>query len=398
MPNLLGYIKNLIKLSTKQKIVNFIYIFLAILSSFLIYPRILTIILPLFIIYIIFYFVKNGLNKKNIYLLVSLLVIMIISFAIPITKLNLIQHTDVNQIQAFSPKVNIIQMLSLHGSWIEQTNRYIKAEALNPAHWYINLILILLFVVGIYKFYLKNGIKTSVLANTLLVLSIFSIIIYFFRNNNLYVWLTNNNIIFFALREPFKLFIFVLLSEILFIGYIVNSITEKILRMKYCWLCILILLVPLINNPQLFAGMSGQLKSIEYPDSWLKLNSFLNSDKDDFLVLFLPWHQYMKLNFTKNIIQNPAPYFFTKPVIAGDNLEYGEFYSLSEDQLSYKIQKILGDNVNIPRKLKELNVKYIIVSKSADWENYQYLKDTEGLEIIENNNDYILYNNSIYSP
>ena len=81
----------------------------------------------------------------------------------------------------------------------------------------------------------------------------------------------------------------------------------------------------------------GQVKPTNYPDDWQTVRTMIDDDPEDFTVLVLPWHMYMGFDWLPNRwnnLANPAPSFFSKPVISGDNIEVPPNYSDSSDPRS----------------------------------------------------------------
>lgn len=112
-----------------------------------------------------------------------------------------------------------------------------------------------------------------------------------------------------------------------------------------------------------------------------------NEDKDDYSVLFLPWHLYMDYGWLPNRgkrLRNPAQVFFNKPAISGDNIETGGIYSQSTNPISKYVEVLLGHRQNITNLdelLAPLNVKYIILANKADDESYDFLYRQEDLRV-----------------
>ena len=155
---------------------------------------------------------------------------------------------------------------------------------------------------------------------------------------------------------------------------------------------------PFIYSYTMF-GFHGQLKPIDYPKSWYEVNDLLNQDKDDFNVLFLPWHAYMDFNWIENKdkrLGNPAPSFFDKPVIGGDNMEVGGIYSQSTDPTSRYIEFLLQnseDITNLGELVAPINVRYVILAKEVDYKKYDFLYSQEDLELIIENENLIVFKN-----
>ncbi len=149
---------------------------------------------------------------------------------------------------------------------------------------------------------------------------------------------------------------------------------------------VLFLFIPIIYSPGLFWGFRGQLGAVDYPKSWYEVNDILNSDKDNFRVLFLPWRQYIDLSFAGKIIANPAPDFFDKPVIAGDNMEMHDIYTQSVRlESKYIEEEILanrGNMKNLGEKLTPLNIKYVILVQETNFLDYDFITEQDDLDLV----------------
>lgn len=213
-------------------------------------------------------------------------------------------------------------------------------------------------------------------------------------------------------REPQKLVGIIMFCYAFWGSIGLASLLAKVKKGSMFYvLCSMFFILPFIYAPTIFAGFWGQLKPVFYPDSWQKVNQILKTDKDDFLTLFFPWNQYMRFNFTNNmVVANPAPYYFEKPILSSQNYETSYLYTHDiraeamhiEGLLSIEKEgvNLLGDNVwEKPawgKSLSPINVKYIILSKDEDWKKYDFLNRTPDLEKILDENDLILYKNKMY--
>ncbi len=174
--------------------------------------------------------------------------------------------------------------------------------------------------------------------------------------------------------------------------------------MKFFLLTIIIisLITPFIYSFPFFNGFVGQIKPTDYPSDWYETNNFLNEDKQDFKILFFPWHQYMDfgwVNGTNKRIANPAGNFFDKDVITGKNTEIGKIYREVNTPEQVYIDSLLDKRGNITdfgELISILNVKYIILTRESDYKNYFFLfnqtdlelvKETKTLYVFKNKND-----------
>ena len=149
-------------------------------------------------------------------------------------------------------------------------------------------------------------------------------------------------------------------------------------------------------------GFNGALVPVDYPQDWYEVNSFLKNDAGDFSVLFLPWHMYMDFSWVENQdkrIANPARVFFEKNVIQGDNVESGGIYSQSVNPVSKYIEFMMsksGEIDNFGELVSILNVKYILLTKEVDWQNYMWLENQTDLELAMETENFLVFRNSEY--
>lgn len=293
----------------------------------------------------------------------------------------------------------LFNLTALYGFWGDNTNHYINQKNYTPAWGFLALLILMLVVIGAYQ-----GIKTKQTKYQALVLIIASLIglLLAIGINNQYIYKIDQFFqrIFFieALREPQKFIAILCLSYAYFgalgLNYFLDIAKNNKLARILCVSTILIL--PIVYSPGLIWGSHKQLQASNYPDSWSKVNAILASDKDNFNVLVFPWHRYMSFNFTNGrVIENPAPIFFSKPIISGDNLEMGSVYTQSLSHRSGFIKNEVLDKrnsiTNLGDKMLGFNVKYIMLLKETDWEEYSFTSQQNDLELVFEDNDIILY-------
>jgi hypothetical protein len=157
-----------------------------------------------------------------------------------------------------------------------------------------------------------------------------------------------------------------------------------------------ILILPFVFMRIMFWGFHGQLTPQQYPADWFSVNQQLNQDTDDFAVLFLPWHQYMSFGFAGRIIANPAPNFFDRTMVVSTDPELGGAASGPPSEREEAIGKLLAapDRDDFASELTEHNVKYILVAKELDYQKYDYLAQTRGIEQAGDHPSLILYTNN----
>ena len=207
-----------------------------------------------------------------------------------------------------------------------------------------------------------------------------------------------------GMRDTHK-FVTMLALSYAYLGALGFEGVQKSLRsMRTKRLALLLLLLPPLYSFTFFNGFAGQVAPADFPADWYEVNEFLNTQPGEFRVLFLPWHQYMNFHWVPNRdkrIANPAPYFFDRQVISGKNIEagpiYRQVYSPEQVYIDHLVER--GEEIrNLGELLSVLNVRYILLTKEADYKNYFFLFNQSDLELVmETDNFYVFKNNAYVS-
>jgi hypothetical protein len=208
-----------------------------------------------------------------------------------------------------------------------------------------------------------------------------------------FVWLWDHFIFFRGFRDSQKSVAMLCLSYAYLGGLAINEFIDALRRqrerLRRIGITIIIgvsMLTPLIYSFTMF-GFHSQLGATEYPKEWCDVNQYLNMDKDDFNVLFLPWHMYLDFNWIPNKDKrtgNLSRQFFDKPIIAGDNIEAPGIYSQSTNPISKYVEFLLNNETqieNLGELLAPLNVKYVIMVHEADYNRYNFLYHQNDLSV-----------------
>ena len=155
----------------------------------------------------------------------------------------------------------------------------------------------------------------------------------------------------------------------------------------------------IMQTPLLLWGLGGQVKPIQYPNDWREINEFIRlesykveSKKCDDKILFLPWHMYMNFKWIGTIVANPANQFFDCPVISGTNMEFGGIYDNSQSKEGRAVQLWLASRGRTDfLTANSFGVKYIILAKEIDWQNYLWLNFNPQVKLIKETEMIILY-------
>lgn len=148
-------------------------------------------------------------------------------------------------------------------------------------------------------------------------------------------------------------------------------------------------------------GLSGQIKTTQYPDSWNEVNNVLREDKNC-KALFLPWHQYFSLRFNEDLLSaNPSSVYFDCEILQGKNMELGSIGSQEGNGEGYNILEkvVIDNNTDVDSTiqfLKENDIKYIIYTNDIAYEDpylYPFLKSKLINEVININGIYLYFIN-----
>lgn len=221
-----------------------------------------------------------------------------------------------------------------------------------------------------------------------------------------YYFLYENVPLLKGMREPQKFAALLVLAYAYLGGIGLVYIKESMAKFKFkakilsAIVAVLMLLLPLGYTYSMFFGLHGQLNNTDYPQDYYQVDAFLNQDKDEFNILFLPWHAFMNFSWIGGNVANPANIFFNKPVIQGDNIEIGEIFTQSVNPVSKYIEAILDKREtisNVGEFLTPLKVKYVILAKETDYEAYLFLEKQMDLEMVKDTPNLQLFVNRSYT-
>ncbi len=286
---------------------------------------------------------------------------------------------------------NIFQMT---GFWGKDQYRYIDLTTLEK-NWgrsfmILTPLLIYGFIVGLRK---KDTKWLTVGLGFIFIISIIlasGISTSYFRS--ITHWLFEHVTIYKGLRETQKWVAVIVMVYIIFFSMGIRSILKIELLNHYKKSFIVFFgVVIVMQAPLLLGGFWGQVKAVEYPADWYLAEETIKCN-DGEQILFLPWHMYMSHSWHNKIIASPAQAFFTCPVITSTATEFKGVYDNSNSDTSRKVEEWMrykGEN-----KLfhdQSLNIVYIAIAKDADWLNYEWIQDIEGIEIIQDSETLRLY-------
>ena len=357
----------------------------------------------------ILYLWKNQEIKKEIFKILKYTILILLIFSIfsiwwiaPYFNINssrgefiqeAVGQEDFNVFQTASDDKYgvLINAAALYGFWGDRMDRYTVPKDVMFYWPILFLIIFSLAVFGAISALKKNKFITSVFIIVSAAAFILSVGIAYKPFAPIINFLYDKIFIFKGFREPQKFSALLVLAYAYFGAIGINSILnnfkiQKLVNFKIL-LAAFFIALPILYSPLMVWGFKGQLYTSHYPQEWFETNEILNEDKDNFKVLFFPWHQYMSFSFAKNkVFANPAPNFFDKEIIAGDNMELGEIYSHSQKPISQFIENEIlekrNEINNLGEMLTDFNIKYIILAKEVDWQEYKFLDGQNDIELI----------------
>lgn len=312
---------------------------------------------------------------------------------------NVVAGFDDKHLHAFRTTKNgyasiYLNTISLHGYWGEREDRFISTQN-NPYVWIsIFIIFSSLVLVGVWfsyknivgKFLLWTGIGAYILAMG--TESFFGPVV-----SLLYRYIP----FYIGLREPHKWDGIWLICFSGLVSYgVLNIMMRQQKKYQTHLFGVFVVILIYIYIPTMLWGFNKQLIPQDFPTEWYEVKEMINCGNINGKILFLPWHQYMKIDFLneKKII-NPANAFFGKCVIQGDNMEAKNIYTQVHSSNSEIITKYIKTNRPNRKEfiadINRLSIKYIILSKSEDFESYLWLNDMHSLEKIKSGKYLVIY-------
>lgn len=290
-----------------------------------------------------------------------------------------------------NPAVRLAHILRLEGFWLEDRQQFLLPQDKAMLWGLMALVILALIVFGAIRLWRKN----QALAVFFVVSAVVSALIA--------AGVLGDVPRLVGLREPHKLVGLVAVVYAILLAFGTNSLLDR-LRQKqevlYGISAVVLLLIPFLFMRVMFWGFAGQLTPAQYPADWVSVNQRLQQDTDKFEVLFLPWHQYMHFDFAGRIIANPAPLFFDKPTIVSTDPELDGATSGQQNERTQQITHLLAagkTHTNLATDLAVQNIKYIIVAKEVDYQEYDFISTQPDLQQIDTYDTLIVYQNNAWS-
>jgi hypothetical protein len=288
----------------------------------------------------------------------------------------------------------LLHIMSLQGFWGERQDLYLLPQD-ELRVWGLFVIAVWgLVIVGVITVWRRNRETAVFFAGCIAIAALLAAGVGG-------AWLTVHMPLFAGYREPQKFAAVIALGFAVFVGFAASSLEGAVhARFSRVGTVIVLLLVLIGFTPVMFRGFDGQLTPRHYPADWFAVNERLNADKDDYQVLFLPWHLYMRYQFAGRVIANPGDDFFDKPLLVSDNPELGNIrpavLNAQKQLVTTHILPHARASSTLGHQLTPLRVKYVLLAKDFDYREYDYLDDQTDLQLVAETATLKLYRNTAF--
>ena len=376
---------------------NLIWLIIGFMASSIHQLHFFVINLGILILYFIILLIKERTNKIQLFSL-SMNLIKVLGILLLINSYwvlpyihtqmqgagGIIEVIDESDMYFFAPKTSVvnsfINTLAMYGSWRE--NSIILAKEVLPLPIWLGILIIFLFLM-IKGFLIDPKKPENILLILLFIIGlIFAVGISTQYTEGIFKWFFDNIPFFKGFRDSNKFVALIVISYAILgakgLKSIIDEYQDKIknIRLRVFFGPILVLLmlclIIIYNFPQI--GLWGQLHPISYPESYSKLNTYLNEINDTGHILYLPWGTYFTYEWSKPAgldgrIGNPINRVTEKFIITGSNeVDYG-----AKNELQKNIEVCLNKkNISC---LEEQGVQYIIIDDCAQFpDKYQWIR------------------------
>lgn len=287
----------------------------------------------------------------------------------------------------------------MSGFWGKDQHRFIDSTQ-DKNLWGRGFVILLpLFLIGIYALFCKEKTRRYVIAlGMLYIVGVFLALgVKTGFTTGVTEWLLEHVPFYAAMRETSKWIGIVVFTYAVFLttglDWILSRISQKGISRG---IIVLVFIATILQAPLLLNGFGRQVVPTRYPEEWSRVDTFLveQNPKCEHMTLFLPWHLYMSFDWMPRVIENPVNTFFSCPVITGTNIEWKGIEDNSGDPTSRTVVNWLtlrgDDNGALQQAIPQ--VKYVMISKSLDWQIHdEWLRQSDRVRIVFEGPSIVLY-------
>ncbi|HEU5121320.1 MAG TPA: hypothetical protein VFT59_00600, partial [Candidatus Saccharimonadales bacterium] len=241
---------------------------------------------------------------------------------------------------AHGPLGALGEVIRLQGFWTEVRGLYLLPQAVVPLWGVLFVLIWTMVVIGGVKLW-RYSHSWALLTYLIIGLGVILAATPFIA------WLSQFLPALSGYREPHKFINLTVLGYAMLGGigsaYVIRWALRRYGEAGSQISAVICLFLPLVITPVMLWGFAGQLSPRHYPQEWYEVNGTLKRINGRGAVLVLPWHQYMKYEFSGRIIANPAEKFFEVPVIASNDPEFKQVSPTVPDAKKQAITKALRE-------------------------------------------------------
>ncbi len=363
--------------------------------------------------FLILFIINKTLDKKTLIISSLLILFVIILFNFSIisglfnknnSSINFVDNSiTTKDLQAFATSGKygfgaFYNVLSMSGFWGKDQFRYTDLTK-NSFIWNFSFVIVFcLFIYGFiksFKYFKEKNIKYAsyIFGSVFLLALILAIGIKAPIVKNISEFLFNYLPFYKGLRESQKWVSALNIAYIIFISIGIEKLLEyKTLKNKYNKIAFLLFVsfIFILRAPLMLFAFNNQIELKNYPKDWYDVDKIISDESGcKYNTLFLPWHMYMNFKFinekniTRGVVANPAHNFFKCNTIVGTNMEWGGIYDNSGDPMGNDILNnfLKKNGIGAKDVLDRYNIKYVILAKEVDYNNYLSLQALSYLQL-----------------
>lgn len=209
-----------------------------------------------------------------------------------------------------------------------------------------------------------------------------------------YGWAFQHLPVFRIMREPQKWLALLTLAYAVAFGEGLEQIVRSVRRRgAQVVATAVVLAIPVAYGSTSFWGSASYVRPSHYPATWAQADARMGEGPG--LVVGLPWHRYLPLPWTQDrVVSNPMVSAFRRDVVVSGDPEFGGLPAEGRDPLADRIGAVLDRGTRgqpIAGDLLRIGVRYLVLAKVGDWENFGWLFEQDGIVAVDRWSDLVVF-------
>lgn len=299
-------------------------------------------------------------------------------------------------------------VLGLQGFWAERYDLFIMPQQVVPAWLWTVAVLSLLALVayGAVRAWRDGNRSLVVIAGWMVMVGV--VLAAGIGN----AWMADHIPFFAGYREPQKFAMLIALGYALLLAPALQSLVMRLSslglfkprpRVAMAVVAVLFIGLTLTLTPSMLWGGAGQLKAVQYPAGWQRVDQLIPREKG-VRVVALPWHLYLKMDFVGRVVANPVPKYYGydgRTVISSADPEFGGSSVTSGSAGTAEVDAAVDAALANPdtvaagrdfaQTMRQQDVHYVILTKNTDFQRYGFVDDMPCWQRVYDDEDIALY-------